>query len=322
MPTSKSKKRGRMPRQPNKRQRLQAPAPYRRPKLRENGDSAKFVSAVCSQADPFCPHARAAKLYDRDSRRSVSFQLRETVNIGTDAAGQATLQIEPRLVSYRRYATAYAGATVTTWGAATDAPLYSTILSEYDKFRIVSFGVRCASIVAPLSAQGIVVGQVAPDDSWFPILTSDTATEVRRMPVYGCQMVYAGKRNPTSDTYEAINSGATHGPVLNLSVYGGPASTQVLAVEITLNVEAIAENTSFGDYIATPAWPHAVAVEAAAAQVAAENSSFGDSVAEFGARLRQAALRFAVRRLVDYSTTPAPFAPQANHFRSRAALTT
>lgn len=226
-----------------------------------------LIERICSQTDPFCEAARGAKLFDRDTSQSVGVQIREFVALTTDASGQCTLQINPRLNDYRRTAATYTGATVATWNAASDIPSYAALGALYDMYRIVSIGARVVPIVAPLSASGLVVWQTT-NSAEDVDLTSDTYNEVHRESLHDCKGAWVGKRYHNTSDYEAFTSTGENMQTVNISVYAGPASTTVLGVEIVMNIEVVPIGDQAGALYATPAWPHDLTVESATSSIA------------------------------------------------------
>lgn len=207
-------------------------------------------------------------MFDRDTSRSVPMQLREFISLSTDAAGQATLQVIPRLAGYRRTAATYAGATVATWNGVVDVPDYTNITNLYERFRIVSMGVRVYPIVAPLSASGIVVYQTDLDVNNSPNLTSELYLDTARESLHDAHGVWFMKRIHSTSEYVALTETTPQAPALNLSVYAGPASLPALGVEIVLNLELLPHSLGGGANLSTSAYPHVPLIEGAAGTVA------------------------------------------------------
>jgi hypothetical protein len=206
-------------------------------------------------------------MFDRDTLPSLTYQVRKFQHISTDANGQCTVLVTPRVTDMGRTAATYTGSTVATWNAYFDAPNATDLTTEFSRYRVVSAGVRVFSIVAPLSASGSVVVQVSRNAAESPDITSYAYEEVYHTPLKGADLVWVTKPAEEFDHYRDITYGGAyiHSSVAYISVYGGPATTPVIGLEWILNLELIPKADTYAAQLTTDAAPHVPPIEAASA---------------------------------------------------------
>jgi len=287
--------------------------PYGRPNQPRKGKvSNDTITAVCSNTDPFCVHSVGAKRFDADNARTVAWQARSYTTVTTNANGAACLEVNANIASTYRAAATRSGTPPqwNVWDAYASVDGYTDLDTNFAKYRVVSMGVRVFAITSPLASQGVVMG-IASDRVSNIDAASSSYIEYVRIPLYGTDLHWVAKNQNENDNYKAtdaaLDNAHTH---FFVCVDGGPASTAVLGVEITLNLELQAETlNAISNRLATAAYPHNTQIEMAVSNVYASTKSLANTTTEkFSAYLRNAALK-QLRRIG--SSTARAFHPLA-----------
>jgi hypothetical protein len=202
----------------------------------------KLAEAVCSQTDAFCPHAKDAKIYDIDSSRTLTAQLRTTIPIVNNGSGKSTTQISGSLAESYRVASAWTGSLPTSWGSNTPVTDFTSIDALASRFRIVSWGVRIQSNCNTNAATGLAYVQVCSAKSDIDY-KSIMVTEALVTPILGCDVTILC--TPMSSTYtsfvpmsQAASAAGIIYPTIVVST-AGENSVSALVIEVVYNIEYI-----------------------------------------------------------------------------------
>lgn len=215
--------------------------------------TSEATKYICSVSDPFCDHALGSKVMDFGSTRSFPLTARFRTTISTIGTGEASYLFSPTYayIPYSAATTLAAGiATFTTAQTAANVP------SLAESVRLVSFGIRLKSIVAPLSASGIVrirgfagdMGSVVTSGVDIATFNADYAVDV---PVHSLKdtVIILRRYDPTAKLFidpNLINPTNLPGAInphgfglVTVSVQGGAATTPILDVEVVSHWELL-----------------------------------------------------------------------------------
>jgi hypothetical protein len=232
--------------------------------------TSHLAKTVCSNLDPFCPHAMGAKLHDENGARSLTFQSRQTTIFTTDANGRLMVfwGYSPR--QYYSIATMDITGVVTSWSAATDNNFYSTIGTTSGKWRVVSWGVHVTSMMPYNTASGVYI---ATEVTEAPVATSQVigsnayGAESHISPAPAAEFYFVAKplsmvaNNYIEDVTTVVNNNYTS---FVLALMGAPASTAAFAAEVIINYEWIPHTQGSGyNLMTSPSAPYNMQVMAA-----------------------------------------------------------
>lgn len=113
------------------------------------------INELQGLTNPFSAHARGSKLPDSDSSRSVAITLVERRGVGTLASGKFAVRVTGTLKDSVGFATAISGQTATTFGAMEEVSDMAAFEAQFQNYRIVSWGVKAFTSLAPLDQKGI-----------------------------------------------------------------------------------------------------------------------------------------------------------------------
>ncbi len=270
MAPKKNKKQAKKPKAPQAARKAQQPGPRLSRQPKAVFGRPGLVTAVCSQTDPFCSHARGAKLYDRSSTPSIGYQFQQLITMTTNASGLAVTEITAGGFNMGvRSAATFTGSAVATWGSYVVPTAASWLTSNAYSARVVSFGVRAFNIVSPMNASGLVTVATAASTQSAYDTSSPDYQELERYTLNAHESTWVGKPVVADfSNYTVVASVSTTVPTqwtrCYLTVEGGPASTAALSLEIVWNVEiTLLQGTQVN--LATPAAPHVSAIEDATA---------------------------------------------------------
>jgi len=258
------------------------------------GPSNELITAVCSNLDPFCPHAEGAKLYDRDSSKTFAIQVKSYQGLNTDANGKGAMEVNASLNDSFTTASTITGDAVTAWNAYSTADGYSSIDATFNKYRIVSWGVRVYCSAKATESQGTLILATASDSGISFNVASSSYEEVMRFPLYGADVYWISKaQSYTATKFEAIATAVSNDwNHLYIGLDNCQASSNVLGIEIVYNLELQVDPLDFFSRATTPAWPDNVLVQQAVAMVASDkDSAESGNLSQISSRLRQKATK-------------------------------
>jgi len=219
--------------------------------------SASDIEHVHSLANPFAASARGSKLPDSDSAKSVAISLVQRFTPDTNAAGTFGRIIKPSLAEAYVPCT-MTGSVVTTVGTPVAIPDYAAIAAAFSSVRIVSWGCKVYSTLAPTAQSGYFTMITNP--SFIAGADGESAfyAETKSYPISekSVQWISKPKGNDYLD-YHATSS--TSLPWDTLFIYGAglPVSTSdAMVVEVFFNLECQVALGSLSSAIATPAAEH------------------------------------------------------------------
>jgi hypothetical protein len=212
---------------------------------------------IRSLSNPFSPLARGSKIPDSDSTRSVAISLVNRYTRSSDANGNLAVKFAPNLAAHTATATTITGNVVTTFGAATATVDNTAVAAQFKDYRIVSWGVKIYSTLAPTSQSGFftVITNPTLDDGMDA--SSSFFEETKTYPVTETSTQWISK--PIGNSYRdyvAIASGQSWDEVV-IYASGLPVSTAgCLQFEVYLNLECQVQLGAITSAIATDAADH------------------------------------------------------------------
>lgn len=247
----------------------------------------------CAMVDPWCEQARGSKIPDDDSTPSVALSQKFQATVNSDASGRAGAVFKPNPTSNTVYGAATLnGSSILTWGAGFTDPSAATISAAAGEYRIVSWGVRCYSSLAPTNQSGtlrfITAGTDVSTGAAFTV-TGSFFERVEDYPVANCDVHWVSR--PVGTGWKEYTSIGTNAYYEQLVVYatGLPASaTACLQFEIVFNLELQAKPNDLAAALATAALvsrPHVL--QAASLVHANRKSHHNGSTSSFGERMKR-----------------------------------
>jgi len=216
-------------------------------KAKSKPGKQSHVQSACSIIDPFCGMAKGARLPDGLGTQSMPYQVTSLVTVTTDAAGAAKFIFVPAYGLFGVGQASLAASTWTnpaTWNSFGSGSTY--LNTNAATVRLVSFGVRVASIASATNCSGyIILG------SELQAVISQTQTSGRinfpeksiRPLTSGYESCWVSKPVGTgahqfvpvasvTNTFSALTWTA-----LSLEIVGGPATNSCVVCEVFCNVE-------------------------------------------------------------------------------------
>jgi len=236
------------------------------------------VQHVHSLVNPFSPSARGSKLPDSDSSKSVAISLVQKFTPDTDSGGNFVRFIQPSLID-TYVPTTLLGHSVTATSAAVSIADYAAVAASFSTYRIVSWGVKIYSTLAPTAQSGYFTMITDPKFAVGADGDSSFYEETLSYPTSEKTVQWVSK--PMGNSYLDYHAIAT--PVLpwdSLMIMGVglPATTSdVFIVEVFFNIECQVALGALTSAIATPAAAHKPHILAAVADV--HKRSSGSKVA-------------------------------------------
>lgn len=239
--------------------------------LLQQKDLRSRVQLVCGVTDPFCEHARGAKLPDTSSTRTLTIYNRKRVTFTSDANGthhslfNAQYYYDP--IAYGATAT---GSVITSW-----QPIAVSGMPSVQNFRIISIGIRLNAISAPLYQSGMVSVRVWSQETLENYGTIDLAsylvTQAYDIPLSDCKdkVIILNRTSQRPETFHIAggNAGTAESSTVTscktngftpVTIYlsGVPVSTAVLSVEYIINYEVLPLDSNEYATLATQAPPY------------------------------------------------------------------
>lgn len=237
---------------------------------------------VCSQLDAFCPAAAGAKVYDTNSSRSATYQVRQTVPLVLDANGAAMYYFSSNPNYLYNTANSIVAGNVSTWVGGTANAFNIALGNVIGKWRVVSFGVHVMTTQSYNTAQGLYIVSDVTENSGASTGQSvgsfTNGQAANAVPVPGAEFFWTGR--PTGMTATEYVEGYNTAVYNNytqclIGITGGTASagTVVGLADICINYEWIPSNVAGGvvyNQITTPAAPSIPVVMDARANAASQ----------------------------------------------------
>lgn len=268
---------------------------------------SEVAHAVCALTDPFCAHAEGARIPDENSAHSVAHTLRAVHMVSTDANGSAAFSVNPNVTFGFDLATTIVGTTVTVWGGPSAWNGTSLFANNFEKMRIVSWGVKMIPVMAPANQSGFCyVNTLAHAVTSGIDLAAGIAMEKEVFPIHGGGFAWVSRpMGHEWKEYRDVVMGSDHSYTkLACLVVGAPASTtNAFAVEITVNLEAIPVYSAIAAGLATPGVPHRPHVLQTASHVQTKTKAAYQSGDDLGKTILYAVgdgLKFVAKEALGY----------------------
>lgn len=275
------------------------PKPKKTPKVKKPKSRSIHHKILCSITDPFCVHARGAKLPDESTVPSFPWQFKTLFAVGVGGAGQANFIIlANNYLGYHTAATTPSASGAITFANFTAWTGASTATANFQSGRIVSMGTTIYPTVSMSSAQGYLILKEIPSFTSGTTFTngSTETPNCRVVPVVPGRPISFIHRpqGPQSRLFNTFDSGSIDQEgfsSLHAELIGGPTSGSPLLVEVTVNLEVIPkQDNTVVSKLATPAAPHNPKVMAAQNAVMTKVGGFVEGAKEtVGAYLANAA---------------------------------
>lgn len=283
-----------MARTPKRAPKSRRARPLRRPRPTA-GPGHSLVPLACSQFDPFCPHARGAKVLDENATNTFTFTSYELMTATSNATGYSYLEFGPSVRQARNAATIDAAGVVTGTGTTNSVPNYTELLAQADAYRIVSYGVHIMGISNAMTSSGFV--RVESANSFIPIggTYGTFSTDAQMYPLKpGLEVHWVSKPSGGADSIEfkRVDSQLLGNdyPRTGVRIWtvGAPPDTPIMTVEIVMHIEC---TPKIGTLLATTATPGAQSMPhvmtAARNAAATAISSQSGSTTSFSAYLKR-----------------------------------
>jgi hypothetical protein len=220
-----------------------------------------YMEQVCSLIDPFCIHAKGAKIPDSNAAESITMQSRVLLTSTNDASGQSCITFFPNPSKCSYYAATYTGSLVATWSSGNSVNNYASMLSSCDYYRVVSWGVRAINIETGTAGAGVTI--VTPIQGAGPlannVFTTNSMYNTYKATYFSCRgfdVTFISKPNGGGNyrDYKLIDSTAdANYECVAFSNFGGTASATSTLYELVVNYELLPKTGQFVASVATPA---------------------------------------------------------------------
>jgi hypothetical protein len=282
---------------------------YAVPTRNQRGSTSSIVSKalynqVCALTNPFCPEAKGSRIPDDDSAPSLPVTLKGMWTFDTTTGGDFAIAIQPSIENTVKSATAISGNTITTWGDYGSFGDATTVTNNAAKYRIVSFGARVYSTLAPTNKSG-----------WMKVMTSSSDTsngfvfsggfydEVQALPVAVDDMHWISK--PSGTTWKEYIDMDKTAAYTYLTVLGKglpQGATSAVVVEVVMNIEALVDFKSLAAAASTPGIPHNPTAMQAASRTHAKHKGVhsGPSVMSTLGDMAKSAIGEVARMAIPY----------------------
>lgn len=221
-----------------------------------------LIHKACGLVDPFCIHAIGARYPDDSSTRTVPFSFHSSVNVTTDANGNATLLWSPQYAFAPTTTATTTGPGVTGWNAFAAIGL----VGDVKQYRIVSSGFIIRSIAAPLNASGLVQIRTWSDQDNTSIATCTlngyNGSYSADIPLRICDDVAVITPhssampqtfyNDANDSATVVNKQANGFVPVTVFITGAPINFTVAVIEYFINYELTFIPGSGSAQMATP----------------------------------------------------------------------
>lgn len=266
---------------------------------------SKNYEAVCALSNPFCAAARGSRIPDDDSSPSIPATMTNTFEVVTDSAGDAAFSISPALFSIFKTASVVTGTTATTWNSAQAIKDYTALSTAAHEIRVVSFGVRVYSVLAPTEQSGYCRLMTAPEVFVNGINLDGglwEAVETYPMSELDAHVILKPQGNEWK-SYKPMTDFFNYNYLAGI-VKGAAPSKTALIVELVVNVEFTVNLSNITASVALPGEPSNPHVLAAASRVHAKHKGIHNGTTQtVGSKL----LGFAKTALLDVAASAIPY---------------
>jgi hypothetical protein len=257
----------------------------------------KHVHAI---TNPFSDEARGSKIPDDDSSKSIPMTLWDIHTFSATGTNFAC-GIQPALRNNIYTALTIVSSTVTAWNPGQDITDYSALSSAIHQFRIVSWGVRVFSTLAPTDQSGYFRIITLPESNFGSALNygSTFFEEVKAYPLSDTTVHWISKPIGTAwKEYKDVSATMDWDRVLVVANGLPSGASGAITVEVVYNIEVQPNIGSITGSLATPALEHKPHVLTAAANTLAKHAgshiqrNFGEVIKTFGRRALEAAVSY------------------------------
>lgn len=264
-------------------------------------------------SDPFSDQARGAKIPDEDSTKSFAVQIRDIAGIDSDANGRAAMVIRPGTASSVDTGNVITATEVTSWNGSVSLSDNTALAAAGNQYRIVSWGVRIYSQLAPTNQSGQFRVITMPEDHVSPFnYNTSFFEEIKVYPTTEDSVHWISK--PIGVTWKEYVDVGNHCPWERVVIVaeGLPAiQPNCFTVEIVMNLEIQPQLGSITGAIANDAAEHKPHVMTAAGEVLKRHGGamVRSGASKFFENAAKAALNFVSTRLIGMPLITQPRRP-------------
>lgn len=267
-----------------------------RPKARASGPKRKggnsdstvvkrlICDKICAVCDPTCQSACGAKMMGKDSSRTFSFTHKSVVTLTTNSSGKTATWLSPGIEGVMSVPSVLGAGNVVTWDTATDLPEAASLQASASSYRVVSAGFRLFSTASPTNSSGRVqVTQTNVTGDGTPTgfdVTSLLYEEVNTDSLYAYDKTFCFRREGAeAEIFEPASNTSPHDGWngIVISITGAAASTAVMQLELTFNLELQPDPITIYSRMADPPAKHVPVLESAIANVSKHITFGGDT---------------------------------------------
>ena len=210
---------------------------------------------ICSLIDPFCHHAKGAKILDGNSAGSVPLQSRATFSVPIDASGNGLVYIGNGSFPYNKLSVGSSTATDYTTATVFTSVVDANVTAATDQYRIVSAGVSVRNNLSANNSQGQLtisrVTQFPALNSAVPVGVIEGIETIATALYPGAEIQCIGRNrgigaldfwSKTADT--GAMSVAPNHDVFKIEVNGAIPATKAIVVDVVMNLEIALNLTS------------------------------------------------------------------------------
>jgi hypothetical protein len=214
--------------------------------------------------NPFSIEADGSKIPDSNTSKTQGIQLKQSYPMTSLASGELYHQFSANLMDMHQYATAFTGNAVSAWSAAQDSDYVTSLNAQYSRYRVVSWGIRIFTVLAPTEQSGSLIFQTADEIIAAPDHGSYLFEEAKSFAVDDLEVVFIGSEtDEVRRNYRLIDAAGTGAGArdigMNFLYVGGtglPASKQCFTAEVVMNIELQPLALTTGSLMASPAAHH------------------------------------------------------------------
>lgn len=254
--------------------------------------STALHQQVVGLTNPWSVHARGSKVPDSDSSKSITSTISWPKTFSVNSSGKAAICVRPELNHNILVADAINGTlqqVITFNPSPVPVPDYAALEKAFDSYRIVSWGIRVYTTLAPTNQAGSYKIITLPEDpidgfSWGGSLWEETAS----FPLSQQDIHWIAKPiGVAHKEYRALDTVQSWDRVF-IAVEGAPASSEAFTIELVYNLECQINIGSISSTMATKAADHNPHVVGASSKTLAVHGGVHSSPS-FGSIISQAA---------------------------------
>jgi hypothetical protein len=253
-------------------------------------------------SDPFSDAARGCKIPDDNSSKSFTLQIRDIASISSDSNGRGALTVQANLANAFKGPSAASGANmsstaIVTYASAVGVTDLTAINTAVEKYRIVSWGVRIYSQLAPTAQSGqfrVITTPESPGDGL--VYNSSFFEEIKVYPTTEDSVHWISKPVGSEWKEYKATTAAMGWEYVTIVATGLPASTtDCFTIEVVYNLELQPNLGSISGALSTDAAKHKPHVLSAAGEVLKKHG--GAMVREGASNFFANAARWAVNQI-------------------------